>query len=78
MHDQRKIPGFTAEAALNGLVDRYWHKTVSLIRRTDGVVMASGQCCAPCGKDLCCDSCPPDPPPDGPHDRRGGGRHRLA
>jgi hypothetical protein len=55
-------PGFTAEAALYKISKRYQPQAAGLVSSTDGVVPAA-QCCAPCGKDLCCDECPPDPNP---------------
>lgn len=70
-----KVPGFTAEAALYKPRWHYKQHNTSLVHGTGGVVPATGQCCAPCGEDLCCDDCPPEPPPDGGDDR---GRFRRV
>jgi hypothetical protein len=60
------MPGFTAEAALFKLADRYRKRPIGAIP-TEDKIFPSSTCCAPCGKDLCCDECPPDP---GPGDTR--------
>ena len=57
------IPGFTADAALSKVSERYQKAAVRVIPSTASIV-PSHSCCAPCGKDLCCDECP-DPPDDG-------------
>jgi hypothetical protein len=72
-----RMPGFTAEASLYKAGERYRQKAAGFIPVTDGIVPAN-QCCAPCGKDLCCDECPTDPPPDDPHGGRFRGGHHLA
>lgn len=68
--EPRRIPGFTAETALYTRGAPYRQHTAGLMPRTDGILPAGGQCCSPCGKDLCCDDCPPDPPGDGGGERR--------
>jgi len=57
------IPGFTAEASLYK-VGKQYQQVGGGIYSTASVVPA-GSCCAPCGKDLCCDECPPTGSDDG-------------
>ena len=68
------IPGFTAEAALSKVSERYQKAAVAVIPSTASIVPSGGSCCAPCGKDLCCDECPPtggdNGHPDPPDDHR--------
>ena len=56
------LPGFTAEAAMGEWSKPYRWRAGDALDRDVGVAPASS-CCAPCGKDLCCDECPPDPDP---------------
>jgi hypothetical protein len=62
------MPGLNAEASLykrttdNNFAARWsQHSTASIV--------PADSCCAPCGKDLCCDECPP-PPSNGDHGAR--------
>jgi hypothetical protein len=67
--DPRRLPGFTAETALLTRGERYRQNAARSSAR-DNAILPAGQCCAPCGKDLCCDDCPPEP-------GDGGGEHRI-
>ena len=57
------MPGFTAEASLYWVSEGYLNQDVGIISSLGNIVPAH-TCCAPCGKDLCCDECH-DSPPDG-------------
>lgn len=53
----KNIPGFAAEASL--FMGGIWKtRTVPSKGATARVIEPAAQCCAPCGKDLCCDECP--------------------
>src|SRR2546429_8734941 len=63
-----RMPGFTAEATLYKVGGRYRQQAAGLNPSNDGI-MPAATCCAPCGRDLCCDECGSDGgPPDDPHD----------
>ena len=70
-----RVPGFTAGASLRDVHAGYRMQTAIHSAGSDKVVPAD-QCCAPCGKDLCCDDCPP--PPSGDRLRFHFSRFRLA
>jgi hypothetical protein len=55
-----RVPGFTAEASLyERSADDYF--AASWSQQSTASIVPADSCCAPCGKDLCCDECPPPP-----------------
>jgi hypothetical protein len=64
-----RFPGFTAEASLYKRSEDDNFAASWSQQRTAGIVPADS-CCAPCGKDLCCDECPPPPSNGGDHGAR--------
>jgi hypothetical protein len=63
------IPGFTAEASLYKRSEGDNFAARWSQQSTDSILPADS-CCAPCGKDLCCDECPPSPSNGDGHERR--------
>ena len=55
------LPGFNAEASLCKTSERYLQQTGGAMPGNSSIVPAD-TCCAPCGRDLCCDSCGVGPP----------------
>jgi hypothetical protein len=52
------MPGFTAELSLYRMRNSYF---IVRVQGDGGAgVSPASSCCAPCGKDLCCDVCPPE------------------
>jgi hypothetical protein len=62
------LPGFTADASLYKRRARYRKHGSDAATSVFRIVPAS-TCCAPCGKDLCCDECPDPPDPGDNHPR---------